>query len=152
MSRNETELLEADLLGAERPRTTRLGTGLKVRHLTMMGLGSAIGAGLFLGTGTGIRAAGPAILLSYAVAGVLVVLVMRMLAEMAAALPSSGSFSTYAEEGIGRWAGFTLGWVYWAPRECSTVHGGGESRHAGRRWDCTYSAIAATGAPPTVPA
>jgi len=91
----------------------QLGTGLKVRHLTMMGLGSAIGAGLFLGTGTGIRTAGPAILLSYAIAGVLVVLVMRMLAEMAAALPSSGSFSTYAEEGIGRWAGFTLGWVYW---------------------------------------
>ena len=79
----------------------------------MMGLGSAIGAGLFLATGTGIRTAGPAILVSYALAGVLVALVMRMLAEMAAALPSSGSFSTYAEEGIGRWAGFTLGWVYW---------------------------------------
>lgn len=91
----------------------QLGKGLKVRHLTMMGLGSAIGAGLFLGTGAGIRTAGPAILLSYAVAGILVVLVMRMLAEMAAALPSSGSFSTYAERGIGRWAGFTLGWVYW---------------------------------------
>ena len=91
----------------------QLGTGLKVRHLTMMGLGSAIGAGLFLATGIGIRTAGPAILVSYALAGVLVALVMRMLAEMAAALPSSGSFSTYAEEGIGRWAGFTLGWVYW---------------------------------------
>jgi aromatic amino acid permease len=79
----------------------------------MMGLGSAIGAGLFLGTGAGIATAGPAILVSYAVAGVLVVLVMRMLAEMAAAIPSSGSFSTYAEEGIGRWAGFTVGWIYW---------------------------------------
>jgi aromatic amino acid permease len=93
--------------------TEQLGTGLKVRHLTMMGLGSAIGAGLFLATGIGIRTAGPAILVSYVLAGVLVALVMRMLAEMAAALPSSGSFSTYAEEGIGRWAGFTLGWVYW---------------------------------------
>ncbi|HEY3436230.1 MAG TPA: amino acid permease [Actinotalea sp.] len=90
-----------------------LGHGLKVRHLTMMGLGSAIGAGLFLGTGVGIRTAGPAVLVSYAIAGLIVVLVMRMLAEMAAALPSSGSFSTYAEAAIGRWAGFTLGWVYW---------------------------------------
>jgi aromatic amino acid permease len=90
-----------------------LGHALKVRHLTMMGLGSAIGAGLFLGTGAGIRTAGPAVLLSYSIAGVLVVLVMRMLAEMAAALPSSGSFSTYAEAGIGRWAGFTVGWLYW---------------------------------------
>jgi aromatic amino acid permease len=79
----------------------------------MMGLGSAIGAGLFLGTGAGIATAGPAVLVSYAIAGVLVVLVMRMLAEMAAAVPSSGSFSTYAEVGIGRWAGFTVGWIYW---------------------------------------
>lgn len=90
-----------------------LAHGLRVRHLTMMGLGSAIGAGLFIGTGAGISIAGPAILLSYLVAGLLVVLVMRMLAEMASALPSSGSFSTYAEAGIGRWAGFTVGWVYW---------------------------------------
>lgn len=90
-----------------------LGHGLRTRHLTMMGLGSAIGAGLFLGSGVGIATAGPAVLVSYAVAGVLVVLVMRMLAEMASALPASGSFSVYAEKALGRWAGFTLGWVYW---------------------------------------
>lgn len=95
------------------PEELQLGRGLRVRHLTMMGLGSAIGAGLFIGTGQAIATAGPAILLSYAIAGLLIVLVMRMLAEMAAALPSTGSFSTYAEAGIGRWAGFTLGWVYW---------------------------------------
>ena len=90
-----------------------LGHGLRARHLTMMGLGSAIGAGLFLGSGVGIAVAGPAVLVSYALAGLLVVLVMRMLAEMAAAVPSSGSFSVYAEKALGRWAGFTLGWVYW---------------------------------------
>ena len=90
-----------------------LGHGLRTRHLTMMGLGSAIGAGLFLGSGVGIAVAGPAVLVSYAVAGLLVVLVMRMLAEMASAVPASGSFSVYAELALGRWAGFTLGWVYW---------------------------------------
>ncbi|WP_328809538.1 amino acid permease [Rhodococcus sp. NBC_00294] len=90
-----------------------LTDGLKVRHLTMMGLGSAIGAGLFLGTGAGIAAAGPAVLLSYALAGFLVILVMRMLGEMAAASPSSGSFSTYAEMAFGRTAGFVTGWLYW---------------------------------------
>ncbi|MGD7002485.1 amino acid permease [Corynebacterium halotolerans] len=90
-----------------------LGKGLKPRHLTMMGLGSAIGAGLFLGTGVGIRAAGPAILLAYIVAGAIVVLVMQMLGEMAAARPSSGSFATYARHAFGHWAGFTLGWLYW---------------------------------------
>lgn len=92
---------------------SHLAGGLRTRHLTMMGLGSAIGAGLFLGTGAGINLAGPAVLVSYAVAGVLVILIMRMLAEMAAARPESGSFSVYAELGIGRWAGFTVGWMYW---------------------------------------
>ncbi|MCA5891881.1 amino acid permease [Isoptericola sp. NEAU-Y5] len=79
----------------------------------MMGLGSAIGAGLFLGSGQAIGTAGPAVLVSYAIAGAIVVLVMRMLAEMASALPSSGSFSVYAEAALGRWAGFLLGWLYW---------------------------------------
>lgn len=90
-----------------------LGQGLKVRHLTMMGLGSAIGAGLFLGTGVGIQAAGPAVLLSYVVAGIIVIFVMQMLGELAAAHPSSGSFATYARMAFGPWAGFTLGWLYW---------------------------------------
>ncbi|MFF1528839.1 amino acid permease [Cellulomonas sp. NPDC058312] len=99
--------------GTADPTGEGLGHGLRTRHLTMMGLGSAIGAGLFLGSGVGIATAGPAVLVSYAVAGVLVVLVMRMLAEMAASVPSSGSFSVYAEQALGRWAGFTLGWVYW---------------------------------------
>lgn len=91
----------------------QLGHGLKTRHLTMMGLGSAIGAGLFLGTGVGIQAAGPAVLLSYIVAGILVIFVMRMLGEMAAARPASGTFATYGRLAFGDWAGFALGWLYW---------------------------------------
>ncbi|MCA1004201.1 amino acid permease [Rhodococcus hoagii] len=79
----------------------------------MMGLGSAIGAGLFLGTGVGIAKAGPAVLISYVIAGFVVVCVMRMLGEMGAALPASGSFSHYARIGIGEWAGFVMGWLYW---------------------------------------
>lgn len=91
----------------------KLGKGLQVRHLTMMGLGSAIGAGLFLGTGVGIKAAGPGVLVSYAIAGFIVVLVMQMLGEMSAARPASGSFSTYGEMAFGPSAGFILGWLYW---------------------------------------
>lgn len=79
----------------------------------MMGLGSAIGAGLFLGTGVGIRTAGPAILIAYVIAGAIVMLVMQMLGEMAAARPSSGSFSTYSRHAFGHWAGFVVGWLYW---------------------------------------
>ncbi len=90
-----------------------LSSGLKVRHLTMMGLGSAIGAGLFVGSGKSIAAAGPGVLVSYALAGVVVVSVMFLLGELASAKPSSGAFSTYAHEGIGPWAGFAVGWTYW---------------------------------------
>ncbi|MFE6867370.1 amino acid permease [Kitasatospora sp. NPDC057692] len=90
-----------------------LKAGLKNRHLSMIAIGGVIGAGLFVGSGAGIAATGPGILLSYALAGVLVVLVMRMLGEMAAADPQSGSFSAYADRALGRWAGFTIGWLYW---------------------------------------
>ncbi|GHJ37598.1 amino acid permease [Streptomyces sp. TS71-3] len=90
-----------------------LRAGLKNRHLSMIAIGGVIGAGLFVGSSAGIAATGPAILLSYALVGALVVLVMRMLGEMAAARPSSGSFSEYADRALGRWAGFSIGWLYW---------------------------------------
>ncbi|MET9857065.1 amino acid permease [Streptomyces sp. NPDC006450] len=90
-----------------------LKAGLKNRHLSMIAIGGVIGAGLFVGSGGGIAKAGPAILLSYALVGVMVVFVMRMLGEMAAASPNSGSFSAYADRALGRWAGFSIGWLYW---------------------------------------
>ncbi|EFE74429.1 amino acid permease [Streptomyces filamentosus] len=90
-----------------------LQAGLKNRHLSMIAIGGVIGAGLFVGSSAGIAAAGPAILISYAMVGLMVVLVMRMLGEMAAARPSSGSFSAYADQALGRWAGFSIGWLYW---------------------------------------
>ncbi|MER7044591.1 amino acid permease [Streptomyces jumonjinensis] len=90
-----------------------LRAGLKNRHLSMIAIGGVIGAGLFVGSASGIAAAGPAILVSYALVGTMVVLVMRMLGEMAAAQPSSGSFSEYADRALGRWAGFSIGWLYW---------------------------------------
>jgi len=79
----------------------------------MMGLGSAIGAGLFLGSGVGVQAAGPAVLLSYLVAGALVIIVMNALGEMAAAKPTSGAFSVYAADAMGATAGATVGWLWW---------------------------------------
>ena len=93
--------------------SSELSQGLKNRHVTMLSIAGAIGAGLFVGSGHAIAEAGPAVMISYLVAGLLVVLVMRMLAEMAVAQPDSGSFSTYADRAIGHWAGFTIGWLYW---------------------------------------
>ncbi|MFF0157687.1 amino acid permease [Streptomyces sp. NPDC005263] len=90
-----------------------LQAGLKNRHLSMIAIGGVIGAGLFVGSSSGIATAGPGILLSYALVGTLVVLVMRMLGEMSAANPTSGSFSAHADRALGRWAGFSIGWLYW---------------------------------------
>ena len=90
-----------------------LNHGLKQRHLSMIALGGVIGAGLFVGSGAGIAAAGPSIVIAYVLSGLLVMLVMRMLGEMSAAYPSSGSFSAHAERAIGPWAGFTAGWSFW---------------------------------------
>ncbi|WP_328682619.1 amino acid permease [Streptomyces sp. NBC_00322] len=90
-----------------------LSHGLKQRHLSMIALGGVIGAGLFVGSGAGIAAAGPSIVIAYAISGLLVMLVMRMLGEMSAANPASGSFSVHAERAIGPWAGFTAGWAFW---------------------------------------
>ena len=67
-----------------------LQSGLKRRHVTMISLGGVIGAGLFVGSGAVINQTGPAAVLSYLAAGALVVLVMRMLGEMAVAQPEHG--------------------------------------------------------------
>ncbi len=79
----------------------------------MISIAGVIGAGLFVGSATAINLAGPAVLVSYALAGLLVILVMRMLGEMATAHPDTGSFSTYADRALGRWAGCSIGWLYW---------------------------------------
>jgi aromatic amino acid permease len=97
----------------EAPEGAALSHGLKQRHLSMIALGGVIGAGLFVGSGAGIAAAGPSIIVAYTLSGLLVMLVMRMLGEMSAAYPSSGSFSSHAERAIGPWAGFTAGWSFW---------------------------------------
>ncbi|MEH7016660.1 MULTISPECIES: GABA permease [Bacillus] len=91
----------------------KLQKQLKSRHVTMISLGGIIGAGLFVGSGAVIHETGPGAILSYAIAGLLIVLLMRMLGEMAVVNPDSGSFSTYARQAIGPWAGYTIGWLYW---------------------------------------
>ena len=102
--------------GAERGRTggqQKLQPGLKRRHMTMISLGGIIGAGLFVGTGPILNQAGPATVLTYLLTGVLLILIMRMLGEMAVAQPSVGSFSDYGRIALGNWAGFSIGWLYW---------------------------------------
>jgi len=98
---------------SEPNRAQGLQSGLKSRHLTMISIAGVIGGALFVGSGNVIYSAGPAVILAYALGGLLVLFIMRMLAEMAVLNPDSGSFSTYADRAIGRWAGFSIGWLYW---------------------------------------
>ncbi|MGO9381042.1 MAG: amino acid permease [Mycobacterium sp.] len=93
--------------------TSQLRPGLSQRQLSMIALGGVIGAGLFVGSGVVIKDTGPAAFLTYALCGLLIVLVMRMLGEMAAANPSTGSFADYAANALGDWAGFSVAWLYW---------------------------------------
>ena len=86
---------------------------LKSRHLQMISLGSAIGTGLFLISGTSVQTAGPIVLVGYAIAGIVLYGVMRMLGEMAVAHPVAGSWSAYAREYLGKPAGFIAGWNWW---------------------------------------
>ena len=97
---------------ASKPDSSQgLKNGLKSRHLTMISIAGVIGGALFVGSGNVIYSAGPAALIAYTLGGLLVLFIMRMLGEMATSSPDTGSFSTYADRAIGRWAGFTIGWV-----------------------------------------
>ncbi|GAB6178788.1 amino acid permease [Desulfotomaculum defluvii] len=87
--------------------------GLSAGQLTMMALGTVIGGSFFLGSSVAISAAGPAILISYILGGLLVYLILFALSEMTVANPDAGSFRTFATQVFGPGTGFVVGWVYW---------------------------------------
>ena len=91
----------------------KLGQTLKSRHVAMITIGGIIGAGLFVGSSTAISTIGPAAIVSYGLAGLVILCVMRMLSELAAANPGVGAFTEFARLAFGNWAGFTSGWLYW---------------------------------------
>ncbi len=99
--------------GDEANEPTGLQRTLQSRHIQMIALGGVIGAGLFVGSRVVIQAAGPGAIISFAITGALVVLVMRMLGEMAVAFPAVGGFYEYARLALGERAGFLTGWMYW---------------------------------------
>lgn len=90
-----------------------LSRSLRPRHVSMITIGGIIGAGLFVGSSVAIAAAGPAIVISYALTGVLVLLIMRALGEMAVEMPEVRSFTEFTRAALGNWAGFSVGWLYW---------------------------------------
>ena len=106
-----TDYAEVDVAAAG--NTPELGKSLENRHVTMITLGGIIGAGLFVGSSTTISQVGPAAVVSFGIAGLAVMLVMRMISEMASSLEGVQAFPDFARAGIGHWAGYLSGWLYW---------------------------------------
>jgi L-asparagine transporter-like permease len=92
---------------------TELKKALRLRHLVMLSVGGTIASGFLLFAGSAIAIAGPAVLISFAIAGLITFAVMACLAELCVAKPVAASFATYARDAMGRLAGFLTGWNYW---------------------------------------
>jgi amino acid transporter, AAT family len=116
---NQTEIDE---------RERGLHKSLSRAQVVMIGLGGAIGTGLFAGSSLAIGYAGPAVILSYAIAGFAAIVMVFSLSEMAVVHPSAGSFGTYAETYLNRWAGFVVRYTYWMAQVIAI---GGEATAAG---------------------
>ena len=99
-----------------------LSRQLTSSQLGMIGIGGAIGTGLFLGSSLAVHAAGPGVILSYAIGAVIALLLMGALSEMAVAHPTAGSFGVYAEIYLNRWSGFVVRYTYWAA-QCVAIGG-----------------------------
>jgi amino acid transporter, AAT family len=97
-------------------------------QIVMIGLGGAIGTGLFLGSGLAVSYAGPAVIVSYALAAFVALVMIFSLSEMAVVHPTAGSFGTYAELYLNPWAGFVARYTYWIAQVIAV---GGESVAAG---------------------
>jgi len=109
-------------------RESGLHRGLSKTQIVMIGLGGAIGTGLFMGSGIAIGYAGPAVVLSYAIAGFVALVMVFSLSEMAVVHPTAGSFGTYAETYLNPWAGFVVRYTYWISQVIAI---GGEAVAAG---------------------
>jgi AAT family amino acid transporter len=109
-------------------REAGLHKDLKRSQVIMIGLGGAIGTGLFMGSGLAIGYAGPAVILSFAIAGFAAAVMVFSLSEMAVVHPSAGSFGTYAEIYLNPWAGTVVRYTYWMAQVIAV---GGESVAAG---------------------
>lgn len=89
-----------------------LSRSLKSRHVMMIAIGGAIGTGLFLGSGTAIRNAGPSVILSYLIFGIFVFFMMRALGELLMSDLSKHSFIDFIKEYLGNKTSFVIGWMY----------------------------------------
>jgi len=90
-----------------------LKRNLSSRHIQLIAISGAIGTGLFMGSGKTISLAGPSILFVYMIIGFILFFVMRAMGEILLSNLNYKSFSDFANDLLGPWAGFFTGWTYW---------------------------------------
>ncbi|AUX72333.1 D-serine/D-alanine/glycine transporter [Erwinia pyrifoliae] len=95
----------------EAPDTLR--RNLHNRHIQLIAIGGAIGTGLFMGSGKTISLAGPSIIFVYMIIGFMLFFVMRAMGELLLSNLEYKSFSDFAADLLGPWAGYFTGWTYW---------------------------------------
>ncbi len=94
--------------------TTELSRELNLFHITMMGVGMMIGAGVFLGIGNAISVAGPGgVVLTFALNGLLAIFTAMSYAELSSAIPKAGGAYNFARIAFGRGPSFIAGWMEW---------------------------------------
>ena len=113
---------------ASEEREGGLKRSLGTAQIVMIGLGGSIGTGLFMGSGLAVGYAGPAVIVSYALAGFVALVMVFSLSEMAVVHPTAGSLGTYAEIYLNPWAGFVVRYTYWIAQVIAV---GGEAVAAG---------------------
>ena len=90
-----------------------LSRSLSSRHIQLLAIGGAIGTGLFMGSGKTISVAGPSVIFVYMIIGFMLYFVMRAMGELLLSNLKYKSFSDFAADLLGPWAGFFTGWTYW---------------------------------------
>ncbi|MCQ4105983.1 D-serine/D-alanine/glycine transporter [Erwinia persicina] len=90
-----------------------LQRNLHNRHIQLIAIGGAIGTGLFMGSGKTISLAGPSIIFVYMIIGFMLFFVMRAMGELLLSNLEYKSFSDFAADLLGPWAGYFTGWTYW---------------------------------------
>ena len=86
---------------------------LSNRHIQLIAIGGAIGTGLFLGSGQTISLTGPSLLITYLIIGIVLFAFMRALGELLLSNTRFNSFVDIANEYLGPFGGFVIGWTYW---------------------------------------